>query len=339
MKKILSKKIPLTYVMGLFALVVLLTIAGMRWLNQSQSPTETDSVGRSCSLKIKRLNGYQLIKPIMFADEECPSENLNAISESISSIINNYKQYQNVSTASVYLRDYETSEWTSVNENENYEPGSLFKVPLLVATLKMSEGKPGLLDQKVAYNKPFQVNKSTHFLSKSLQVGQTYTIRELLNYMIVHSDNNATALLQNNIDLNLLIQTFSDLGLPKPDIKASQYFFTVNGYSLFMRAIYNATYLNTENSNFAAKLLSQSTFKEGIVSGLPSGTPIAHKFGEAGNPNEIQLHESAIVYLDGSAYLLTVMTKGKEFKTLSKLIGEISKAVYDDRKVMALSSI
>ncbi len=339
MKRILSKKIPLTYVIGLFTIVVVLTIFGMRWLNQSQSPTETAGIGHSCSLKIKRLNGYQLIKPIMFADEECPSENLNAINQSISSIINSYKQYQNVTAASVYLRNYETSEWTSVNENENYEPGSLFKVPLLVATLKMSENKPGLLDKKVAYNKPFQLNKSTHFLSKSLQVGQTYTIRELLNYMIVHSDNNATALLQNNIDLNYLIQTFSDLGLPKPDIKASQYFFTVNGYSLFMRAIYNATYLNTENSNYAAKLLSQSTFKEGIVSGLPSGTPIAHKFGEAGNPNEIQLHESAIVYLDGKAYLLTVMTKGKEFITLAKLIAEISKAVYDSQKSEPLSSL
>ncbi len=56
--------------------------------------------------------------------------------------------------------------------------------------------------------------------------------------------------------------------------------------------------------------------------------PIAHKFGESGTPIEMQLHESAIVYLKNKPYLLTVMTKGKDNKTLSKLIGEISAVTY-----------
>jgi hypothetical protein len=42
----------------------------------------------------------------------------------------------------------------------------------------------------------------------------------------------------------------------------------------------------------------------------------------------MQLHESAIIYVKDKPYLLTVMTKGKDNKTLSKLIGEISSTVY-----------
>jgi beta-lactamase class A len=53
-----------------------------------------------------------------------------------------------------------------------------------------------------------------------------------------------------------------------------------------------------------------------------------HKFGEAGNQFEKQLHETGIIYLNSNPYLLSVMTKGKDNAQLSKLIGEISAAVY-----------
>ena len=58
---------------------------------------------------------------------------------------------------------------------------------------------------------------------------------------------------------------------------------------------------------------------------------MAHKFGESGTPVDKQLHESAIVYLDKKPYLLTVMTKGKDNASLSKLICEISSIVYKDQ--------
>jgi beta-lactamase class A len=95
-----------------------------------------------------------------------------------------------------------------------------------------------------------------------------------------------------------------------------------------MRAIYNASYLNVEDSEYAAEMLTKCDFKDGIMMGLPNGIQVAHKFGESGTPIDKQLHESAIVYLDGKSYLLTVMTKGKDIKVLSSLMGDISRLVY-----------
>jgi beta-lactamase class A len=337
MKRILSKKMPMAYVIGLFIVVLLSTIVVTRWMGGSN--TEVASTVKTCSVKIKRLEGYQHIKPLMFADEECPSESFNAVNESIQSIIGAYKQTQTVTSASVYLRDFDTAEWTVINETEEYESGSLFKVPIMMAYLKMEEQQPGTLNKVYPYTKAFVIEKEVAYQSKSIQIGQHYSVRDLLQYMIAYSDNNATALLVSKIDLKIIGKLFEDLGLQTPNFYASKFLFTAQNYSLFMRAIYNASYLTIEHSELAAKLLSESTFQNGIVSGLPKGTMIAHKFGEAGSPSEVQLHESAIVYLDNKSYLLTVMTKGKNMKKLGELLGEISKAVYENQKGTELTSI
>lgn len=264
----------------------------------------------------------------MFVDEICESKKLLPVKSQIEQLIENYKNQKNIVQASVYLRDFNQTAWISINSNENYLPGSLFKVPILVCFLKMNELHPGILDKKIRYTYPFESSLAVAFQSKSIKLGSTYSIRELLKYMIVYSDNQATMLLNQNIDDAILKKIFNDLNLQIPDIKAPQYFFTVNQYSKFMRAIYNGCYLTHENSEYAAKLLSQTVFREGIQSPLPNDIVIAHKFGETGNLNEIQLHESAIVYLDNRPYLLTIMTKGKDNKSLSALISDISKIVF-----------
>lgn len=147
--------------------------------------------------------------------------------------------------------------------------------------------------------------------------------------MIRNSDNEATMLLERNMDNKVFQKLFADVGLEVPNVYASEYLFTVKDYSLFMRTIFNAGYLTIKNSEYAAELLTECDFKEGIAEGIPTNIKMAHKFGEAGNDNEKQLHESAIVFLDKKGYLLTVMTKGNDMKKLSNLIGEISRVVYN----------
>ncbi|WP_293894261.1 serine hydrolase [Flavobacterium sp.] len=284
----------------------------------------------SCNYDVKRMNGYKFIKPLMFVDEECESAPLAGIKQKMAAIIDRYKTTGDLTTASVYLREYAHNEWTSVNDGDKFDPGSLFKVPVLIAILRQDEINPGFLNKSIVYDQRVDAGKNVAFASKTIQFGQSYTVKELLSYMIKYSDNNATILLEKNLEPKILQKLFSDVGLEVPNMYASQYLFTTREYSYFMRAIYNAAYLSIEHSEYAGELLSQSNFKEGILKGLPPGTKVAHKFGESGNQNDKQLHESAIVYLANKPYLLTVMTKGKDNKKLSQFIGEISQTVYTD---------
>ena len=328
--------------MLLICLVVSIATFGVTFLlkNNSKSIDETTAAHKAyCNFNVKRLDGLKYVKPIMFVSEDCPSDHLAGLNQKIVAIINQYQTNQGVTTASVYIRDYAPNGWTSVNEDEKYDPGSLFKVPVMIAILKMNEDNPGFLNKKVTFSKPYSLGKNVAYPSNSIQLGQSYTIQELLVYMIKYSDNNATVLLETYMKPEVLQSLFADIGLEVPNIASKQYLFTVSQYSLFMRSIFNAGYLSIKDSEFAAELLTHCDFKDGIAKGLPSNVEIAHKFGEAGTNLEKQLHESAIVYLKNKPYLLTIMTRGKENKVLAQLIAAISKVVYEDMLADATNSM
>ncbi|MES2412059.1 MAG: serine hydrolase [Bacteroidota bacterium] len=323
-----SKRFSIVHV-AIFSLVVFTAAFSLAsFCNKNTSPSEMPVANNSCDYNIKRITGFKFIKPILWVDENCEGDNLAGTKQRVTEIIERYKQYEGVSSASVLIRS--AGKWTVVNENEKYQPGSLFKVPVLMTILKMDEDNPGFLSKKLLYSKAVNAGKKINFAGKTIQLGHSYTVRELLTYMIKYSDNEATILLENNMDKKVLQKLFSDFDLEVPNMYASQYLLTVKDYSLFMRAIFNAGYLTIKNSEYAAELLTECDFKEGIAKGVPANTKMAHKFGESGTEAEKQLHESAIVFLDNKAYLLTVMTKGKDMKKLSELLVEISRTVYTD---------
>ncbi len=335
MKYIFFKRISLPYVFAIIILSVAVTYVTTVKIDQNnndvtQNPESNQS---SCSYRVKRLDGFSYTKPLLFVDNECESENLSSIKQSVNQLIDNYKKSNVISSASIYLKSYNTNDWTSINPDEKFKPGSLLKVPELIAFLKMNELKPGLLDKEYLFDRPFEINKKPEFVSKSIQLGHKYKVRELLKYMIAYSDNNATLMLNNIIDVSVFKKVFTDLGLPAPDWNASDYPLTAPDFSLFVRALFNASYLTIADSEFATKLLSESDFKDGILKSLPKSTRIVHKFGEAGDANEKQLHESAIIYLDNNPYLLTIMTKGNDMKKLPDVINQISALIYQNMNV------
>jgi len=325
-----NKRFSLLHVVTATIIVVLATFYVTTLWKDKQYEEKISNTPTSCNYDIKRMGGFKFIKPLMFVDEDCESDLLMSTKQKLISIIEQYKSAGDAEMASVYLREYSHNEWISINEEEKYDPGSLFKVPVMIAILKMNEINPGFLNKRVTYNKAIDLAKNIAFPSKTIKLGQSYTIKELLEYMIKYSDNSATVLLESNLDNKVLQKMFKDMNLEVPNIYAAEFKFNVKQYSYFMRAIYNAGYLNMDDSEFAGQLLGQSDFKVGIVKGLPANTRIAHKFGESGNQTQKQLHESAIVYLNNNPYLLTIMTRGKDNSKLAQLLAELSQAVYSD---------
>jgi len=284
----------------------------------------------NCSVSIKRLAGYNFIKPVLFVDRECESDKLFPIKQSVTSLFEEYKRTGDINSGSLYLKEYTDNEWIAINGDEKYMPGSLMKVPELIAFLKMEESNPGLLNKELVFDQNYSLDKHPKFLSKSIEFGHKYTIRELLRYMIVYSDNNATSLLFSHMDTNVFKKVFTDVGLQSPDLTAQNYPISAKDFSIFMRILYNSSYLTNKNSEFATELLSQCSFKTGLVGGLPSNLKAAHKFGESGDPTEKHFSESAIIYLDNNPYILTVMLKGKSYDKLPQIIRQISNTVYQN---------
>ena len=141
------------------------------------------------------------------------------------------------------------------------------------------------------------------------------------------SDNVAADLLAENIlNVNEMWSAlFKELGLSQVLAeKGVAQKLTVNELSLFFRVLYNATYLNRENSELALSLLTRTRFQKGIRAGIEDqNVVVASKFGERSYDgpdrpkDDKELHDIGIVYLEENPYILCVMTKGTDFDQTS----------------------
>jgi beta-lactamase class A len=299
----------------------------------SEEPQVPSGAARNkpdCEYAIVRVEGYKRVRPLLSSEPMCESPRFDGLRGSIGTLIDGMKASGQVTSASVYLRDFQKAEWTWYNGDEQYDPGSMLKVPLLLAWLSMSEADPSVMEQTfTCEQRDCDVLNTTAFPSKQAQLNISYTVKQLLELSIVHSDNRATMMLLRHMSPAKYLGTFTDLGLPTPAWTAKTYRMNVRDYSVFMKALYNSCLLSPIDSEYALELMTRAEFNKGLVAGLPAGIDIAHKFGEAGNPEEKQLHETGLVYADGNPYLITVMTRGPSVDSLASAIASVSKLVYE----------
>lgn len=255
------------------------------------------------------------------------------LEQKIEAIIKSKTDTGKIDKASVYFRDNNRGRWVGVNENTTYSPASLLKVPLMMVYYKIAENDPSRLQNKITYQGGSDLNAMERIKpSQQLTIGKSYTVDELINRMIIESDNNATELLLGNIDRNTLQELFSDLNIKLPEDGQPTDYLSAKSYSLFFRLLYNVTFLDQKYSESALSLLTQTKFKDGLVAGIPSGTPIAHKFGEYASDNSSELHDCGNIYASDNPYLLCVMTAGKDLDALKTTIKEIAATVYNELK-------
>lgn len=283
---------------------------------------------------------YEFINPLFICgiSEDKESEKLSSLESNLQSVLDNIDN-KNI-TSSVYFRDLRSGYWIGINEKELYSPASLLKVPLMITYLKLSGSFPEILDRQHAYYVEADGNAGRYFEGAELfENGRSYSIRELLNLMIVHSDNNAKLALEYLLHLNnkdLWHEIYDDLGLVLPtELTAESKFMSVKMYSYFFRILYNASYLSDANSNYALELMSDARFQSGIAASVPEDVKVSQKFGERklfyeeSSTTELELHDCGIVYYPDSPYLLCVMTKGGEsYEELSDIIKSISQSAY-----------
>lgn len=297
----------------------------------------------TANIALREKNGnYKLTNPLLLCDTAASPQDkeYQNLKGKIESIINDRKEQSVLKRASIYYRDLVGGRWVGINENDLYSPASLLKVPTMIAFLKFAQENPDALKKEIFYDGSFDDNRAETIKPlKEIKARAAYTEGELINRMIAYSDNNATRLLDGNIDQSFLREVYTDLGITTPTLHGPVDFMSVKNYSYFFRILYNASYLNREMSEKALSFLSAPDFPQGIEGGLPSNISTAQKFGERvvfykNNPTPAtkELHDCGIVYYPEHPYLLCVMTEGDDFDKLTGVIRDISKVVYDDVK-------
>ncbi|MBS1771907.1 MAG: serine hydrolase [Bacteroidetes bacterium] len=332
----LSKKIQVYYILVAVIVTAIVTYFILKSTAKATAMPVATSIAenpdnRDCNTNIIRLHKYKYVNSILYTEKECESGVYNGLKEQIAGYVLDQKNAGRLTDASIYIRVYDGhGEWICVNPDVEYHPASLLKLTVLFTFATMAEGNPKLMDEKVLFKQHDATLPTPAFPDKSLTPGNSYTIRELLKYLIVYSDNDALYLLCNYHDPKVYRKTYDDLGVRFQDDGRDKSGMKVKEYSTLLRVLYNGSYLSCASSEYALSLLAQSDFKQGIMQGIPQGVEVAHKFGEYYLGNSCELHEAGVVYGPKNNYIITVMTRGNDMKTLSAVLGDISKMVYDE---------
>jgi beta-lactamase class A len=288
-----------------------------------------------------REGGYKFINPLLECEfeEGIIGKEFIPFKPMVQEYIDKKIAQGKISYASVYFRDLNNGPWFGINEKEKFIPASLLKVPVMMAHYKFAELDPQHLSKKVFFNKKYEFPEKVQTIvpSKEIEVGKEYTIEELIERSIIYSDNQATVLLQEQIDNSFILDVYTRLGV-STDVFQSGGTLTAKEYATFFRILFNASYLNQTFSEKALELLSQSEFTDGLVAGVPVGTIVSHKFGESGSIKMYrQIHDCGIIYYANHPYLLCIMTRGEDLGELIKSIQETSRLVWEEINKQILS--
>ncbi len=274
--------------------------------------------------------------PLLFsrASKEFYTEEFEELNMLLEVFIKKALEVKTSESVSVYFRDLNTGHWTGINEDQKYHPASMFKVLLMMSYLKEAEDDPSILSKKFFYEE--KIDNGQFFKPRKILLSGSYTVQQLLQQMIVHSDNQAMKVLDKEDRDHAYHRAYTTFQFPLVDnVTDSEGYISPRLYSALFRTLYNSTYLSDNFSEQALKLLTLTTFTEGLVAGVPRGIPVAHKFGEYGNIDAIkgikekELHDCGIIYYPRHPYFLCIMTQGSDFVPLRENIKDISKLVYE----------
>lgn len=314
----------LLFAVGVGFIIGCLTL--LSWQNYIPEK-ETDT-----SLRLNNTS-YKFINPLLDAGESrrviLPSTIVD-LRGKVEKSINDLRQKNHLTEASVYYRDLKNGPTFAINEDSIYTPASLLKLTILMTYYRETQTQPGLLENVITYDTPIETpwfrQQDTGAL---LEIGKSYTIKELLELMIVNSNNYATILLEKHLDIDVREKIFEDISIPKPPIiNTTDVFLRVRQYSSLFRILYNGTYISNTLSEQALEILSKSTYQKGLRAGVPANIPVASKFG-TNEDNFIQLHDCGIVYHPQRPYILCIMTKGTNYAGQEKFIADTSRLVYN----------
>lgn len=279
---------------------------------------------------------YRYINPLLGVDIPNSKQFLKdaTLELEMQGLINQAERNQHISDAAIYFRDIEAGYWVGINEASVFSPGKLLKIPIMITYFKLAESHPGILEKEIAFTERTPHNEELFFPSDRLVIGQTYTVNDLIERMIVFGDDDAADLLFDNVDKSSLNEVFSDLGIQFREDKETNDVIPLKFYSLFFRVLYNATYLNRDLSEKALRLLVLADNSVGIAAALPNDLGTANRYGGRSYVNHgvkyFEMYDCGIIYHPGHPYLLCSVVRGPNIAYLKTFLKELGARVYTE---------
>lgn len=226
----------------------------------------------------------------------------------------------------IYMEYLNTGANISINQEERFWPASLSKLPTaFVVMKKVEEGDWKLSNELILYEEDKDDRYGSLYKEKT---GSRFTIEFLLKELLKNSDNTAHKIIVRNLQGDEYTALLEALGMEA--LFDNNYNITAKEYSRLFRALYNASYLSREHSEYLLSLMAETQFTKYIAKPLPKEILFSHKIGE--EQVEKVFLDSGIVYIPNRPYLITVMVSvqdGNGEETAQKIMHKLSKTAYE----------
>ena len=224
--------------------------------------------------------------------------------------------------------DLNTGFSLKIRPDEKIFAASTTKAPLAIYAYRLVD--EGILDLNKRYTYTAGYYATGTGIIKNNPVNTTYSLKELLDYSIVYSDNIAYLMLSNIINKNDVRTYFTEKGAKNlynsKNMSGLYQMFgeiTPNDGNVYMKELYNYATKNTVNSNHLV-----DSFKNASLNniGQGSGKITAHKYGWTSN----YVSDIALVF-DENPYVLTITTTmgDEDWSTFVKNVSSMIQKIHD----------
>jgi beta-lactamase class A len=249
-------------------------------------------------------------------------------------------------TAGIYFRDLTRPDSLLHDADVRLHAASTMKVPVMIQVFRDAEtGRLALDDTVVVKNEfgsiadgsPYELDRADDSDSTLYErIGRPATVRELADLMITVSSNLATNILMDLVDPGRVTATMRQLGADSiqvlrgvEDQKAYEAGLnnttTARDLGVILATIAERRAAGEAACRAMEEVLARQRFDDGIPSGLPPGTRVAHKTGWITGLH----HDAAIVGGPGALhYVLVVMVRGLTREASAKLMGDVARLVH-----------
>jgi beta-lactamase class A len=238
-------------------------------------------------------------------------------------------------TVGYIVKDMHSGRIVSSNDSKVFLSASLIKLPILVATFQAVDD--GLVTLNQTFTLRREDKKGGSGVLKYAAPGTVLTLRELLEYMIIQSDNTAAELIIQQLGFDYLRATFRRLGLQRTEIHPEGFNLTgrrvsednkttASDMAFLLEKIYTRELVSPEASDEMLVILKHQKLRDRLPRYLPTGWEIAHKTGLLRRA----CHDVGIVFSPSGDYLICVMTSNHStYKNAKRLIASLGRITFD----------
>lgn len=219
----------------------------------------------------------------------------------------------------LYVTSVDGSFEVGINDDEQFEPASLNKLPVML--LAFRNDFQGVFDLDAVYTLRNQDKIGGSGSLNAVAEGEQYTYRKLVELMGQQSDNTAYFVVRNALGKEAVHDFVSELGMNQtfPDDNIT----SPRDIGLYFKALYSKNVVPERLRDELLGYLTDTIYEQWLPRDIPDSIQVAHKYGR-----EVHvINDAGIVFAD-KPFVIVIMTKGIVEKEADQTIPEIANMVY-----------